>query len=90
MVAMVGEPDDYDEWERVYGCVGWSWRDVRPWFRQPRAPEWDKEIYQAALQYTRNGMISTRLDAGYIVSPITLGIASPVVKSYSCAVGEGF
>jgi hypothetical protein len=27
---------------------------------------------------------------GYIVSPMTLGIASPVVKSYACAVGEGF
>ena len=27
---------------------------------------------------------------GYIVSPITLGIAHPVVKSYSCAVGDGF
>jgi len=27
---------------------------------------------------------------GYIVAPITLGIAHPVVKSYSCAVGEGF
>jgi hypothetical protein len=27
---------------------------------------------------------------GYIVAPITLGIASPVVKTYSCAVGEGF
>ncbi len=47
---------------------------VRPWFRQPRAPEWDKEIYQAALQYTRHGAISTRVDAGYIVSPIGLGM----------------
>ena len=27
---------------------------------------------------------------GYIVGPITLGIAHPVVKTYSCAVGEGF
>ncbi len=27
---------------------------------------------------------------GYIVAPITLGIAHPVVKTYSCAVGEGF
>src|SRR5215470_1518910 len=27
---------------------------------------------------------------GYIVGPITLGIAHPIVKSYSCAVGEGF
>ena len=27
---------------------------------------------------------------GYIVSPITLGIAHPVKKSYTCALGEGF
>ena len=27
---------------------------------------------------------------GYIVAPITLGIAHPVQKSYTCAVGEGF
>jgi hypothetical protein len=27
---------------------------------------------------------------GYIVAPFTLGIAHPVVKSYTCAVGEGF
>lgn len=27
---------------------------------------------------------------GYIVAPLTLGIVSPVVKSYRCAVGEGF
>ncbi len=47
---------------------------VRPWFRQPRTAEWDKEIYQAALQYERRGVISTRVDAGYIVSPIGLGM----------------
>lgn len=38
MVATVGEPDDYDEWERGYGCAGWSWRDVRPWFRRVALP----------------------------------------------------
>ncbi len=32
MVALPGEPDDYDEWETVYGCAGWSWREVAPWF----------------------------------------------------------
>jgi hypothetical protein len=52
---------------------GWLFY-IRPWFRQPRTPEWDKEIYQAALQYTRNGRISTRVDAGYLVSPIGLGM----------------
>jgi hypothetical protein len=27
---------------------------------------------------------------GYIVAPITLGIAHPVKKSYTCTVGDGF
>ena len=27
---------------------------------------------------------------GYIVAPITLGVAHPVKKSYTCALGEGF
>ena len=53
---------------------------LRPWFREPRLPHphdpenWDKEIYQAALQYERTGRVSTRVDAGYIVSPIGLGM----------------
>ena len=53
---------------------------VRPWFRQPRKPgltrsdSWDKQIYQAAVQYERAGPVSTRIDAGYIVSPIGFGM----------------
>jgi hypothetical protein len=53
---------------------------VRPWFREPRLPHiedpdsWDKEIYQAAVQYERTGAIASRIDAGYIVSPIGLGM----------------
>lgn len=53
---------------------------VRPWLREPRLPHiedldnWDKEIYQAALQYERAGPVSARVDLGYIVSPIGLGM----------------
>jgi len=54
---------------------------VRPWFRMPRpntptaeAPPWDKEIYQAAVQYERRGPLAVRVDAGYILSPIGLGL----------------
>jgi hypothetical protein len=55
--------------------IGGGWTAyVRPWFRQPRAPSWDKEIYQAALQYERPGPIATRLNIGYIVSPVGLGL----------------
>jgi len=54
---------------------------VWQWFRLPRpssptAPvaPWDKELYQAGLQYERRGPIAVRLDAGYILSPIGLGL----------------
>jgi choline dehydrogenase-like flavoprotein len=38
MVALEGEPDDYDEWERHDGCTGWAWRDVRPVFASLPVP----------------------------------------------------
>jgi len=62
--------------------IGDHWQAFfRPWFRQPRpttpngdAPPWDVEIYQAGLRYERPGAIATRVDLGYIVSPIGLGM----------------
>jgi hypothetical protein len=62
--------------------IGDRWQlYVRPWFRLPRpsspttaAPSWDKELYQAGVRYERPGAIATRLDAGYILSPIGLGL----------------
>lgn len=38
MVALQGDPDDYDEWERTYGCAGWGWADVAPWFERIPIP----------------------------------------------------
>ena len=32
MVALSGEPGDYDIWEREFGCAGWGWAEVAPWF----------------------------------------------------------
>ena len=62
--------------------MGDNWQIyVRPWFHLPRpgsptaaVPPWDKELYQAGLRYERRGPIATRVDAGYILSPIGLGI----------------
>jgi hypothetical protein len=61
--------------------VGDHWQIfVRPWLRLPRpaptaaTPPWDTQLYQAGLRYERSGSISTRIDAGYIVSPIGLGL----------------
>jgi choline dehydrogenase/5-(hydroxymethyl)furfural/furfural oxidase len=33
MVALPGEPGDYDEWVRR-GADGWAWNDVAPWFER--------------------------------------------------------
>jgi hypothetical protein len=52
---------------------GWTLY-IRPWFRQPRNSSWDRQIYQAAVQYERTGPVSTRVDAGYIVSPVGIGM----------------
>ncbi len=62
--------------------IGDNWQlYVRPWFRLPRpasttaaTPPWDTEIYQAGVRYERPGPIATRIDAGYILSPIGLGM----------------
>ncbi len=55
--------------------LGGGWRTyVRPWIRQPRTAQWNKEIYQALLQYERIGPLSARLDLGYLASPIGLGM----------------
>jgi choline dehydrogenase len=32
MVMVRGVPRDYDDWARVHGCAGWSYRDVLPYF----------------------------------------------------------
>src|SRR5438445_2866128 len=57
---------------------------VRPWFRLPRpntptspVPDWSHELYQAGIRYERpasGGRLATRLDIGYNVSPIGLGV----------------
>jgi hypothetical protein len=54
------------------GWVGYA----RPWFRRASTDPYavSREIYQAALQYQRSGPLSTRVDVGYIASPIGLGL----------------
>lgn len=71
-----GNPDaslDISSVVRLGG--GWSVH-LRPWFFKSSAndSEWSKEIYQAAARYERAGTTSVRLDAGYIASPIGVGM----------------
>jgi len=54
------------------GWVGYA----RPWFRRASTSPYaiSREIYQAAVQYQKSGPIATRIDLGYILSPIGLGL----------------
>jgi len=65
--------------------LGNGWQAFfRPWFRLPRPavtngvegtiPPWDAQIYQASLRYEHIGDVSTRVDVGYMPSPIGLGM----------------
>jgi len=53
--------------------AGWT-AYVRPWIRQPRRAEVDWRLYQAAVRWERPADVSLRLDAGYIVSPVGMGL----------------
>ncbi len=47
LVAMPGEPEDYDAWARDFGLAAWSWREVEPWFERllvPRRQPVDDEV----------------------------------------------
>ena len=71
-----GRPDasvDISSVIRIGG--GWS-AHVRPWFFKSAAENstWSRELYQAALRYEHYGAVSLRVDAGYIASPLGLGM----------------
>jgi hypothetical protein len=56
----------------------------RPWFRLPRpnspngpVPDWSRELWQAGIRWerpAREGSLATRVDVGYNISPIGLGV----------------
>lgn len=68
---------------------GWT-AQVRPWFFKSSAHGslWSRELYQAQLRYVRSGIVATRLDAGFIASPMGLGMldmradANPTVQAH--------
>jgi hypothetical protein len=62
--------------------MGDNWQVyLRPWYRVPRPssstaaiPVSDKQLYQAGMRYERRGNVATRVDVGYMLSPIGLGL----------------
>lgn len=69
--------------------LGGGWQAyVRPVLRRSRPLEWDAQICQAAVRYQRAAAVSVRFDAGYLASPVGLGMldaranANPVMTPH--------
>ncbi|MDC6112593.1 GMC family oxidoreductase [Serratia rubidaea] len=45
MIYIRGQQQDYDDWEQQYGCRGWGYRDVLPYFRRAEANESLSDAY---------------------------------------------
>ncbi|EKT56297.1 GMC family oxidoreductase [Providencia sneebia] len=39
MLHVRGNPQDYDDWENLYNCPGWSYKDVLPYFKRAEKNE---------------------------------------------------
>lgn len=58
MLQTWGCPDDYNQWERIYGCTGWGWSSVRQEFqnlhmgssRAVEAGRFSRAVVEAALR----------------------------------------
>ena len=45
MTYLRGNPDDYDAWRSTYGCTGWGYKDLIPYFRRAEDNEREESPY---------------------------------------------
>lgn len=77
MICLPGLPQDFDRWSDRFGCEGWSWPDVEPWY----------EAMRPAVK-SRPAQHFTPVDRALIRAGSTLGLETDV-DTYSPDNGVG-
>ena len=75
MVQTWGCPDDYNQWERLYGCTGWGWSSVRQEFQN---------LHMGSSRVTQLGKFSHD-----VVNAVRRMGAGEVQHGNACADGAG-
>lgn len=91
MVYTRGNPQDYDEWRDNYGCDGWGYEDVLPYFRRMETAANGPNYYRGDCgpirttmpDVTKNPLNQAFLDAGRVCG-------YPMSDDYNGAQHEGF
>ncbi|MGB3312822.1 MAG: choline dehydrogenase [Albidovulum sp.] len=91
MVYTRGHPLDFDDWRDRYGCTGWGYADVLPYFRRMETAPGGSSRYRGGdgpLKVTRPDPDSNPLNAAFIAAGRELG--HPVTDDYNGPKQEGF
>jgi len=91
MVYTRGNPQDYDEWESLYGCTGWNYRSLLPYFRRMEHAPWGDPKYRGRggpLKVTRPDIRDKPLQLAFLEAGRELGY--PASDDYNGAQQEGF
>jgi choline dehydrogenase len=94
MVYTRGNPQDFDEWERDFGCAGWSYADVLPYFMHMETATIGDSRYRGrcgplrvtAPDYRKNPLNVAFLDAGRALGyPVTEDANGPQHEGFGLA-----
>lgn len=91
MVFTRGHALDFDGWEQDYGCAGWSYDSVLPYFKRSETFLGGADEYRGAngpMMVTRPDINSNVLDRAFVNAGAKLGY--PETPDYNGAQQEGF
>jgi choline dehydrogenase len=91
MVYTRGHPLDFDSWRDDYGCTGWGYADVLPYFRKMETAPCGPDRYRGGegpLRITRPDVSENRLNAAFLAAGGECGY--PQTDDYNGFRHEGF